>query len=73
MECLVLLRVLESKNYSEWGAPYFAQPKPKKIQVSFINDFRNLNNQLKHKPFTFSNINEMLSKLEGLSMLRSLI
>ena len=54
------MKVLEIKNDSEWGAPYFAQPKPKTITVSFINDFRNLYNQLKHKPFTFPNINEML-------------
>ena len=26
--CLVILGLLERKNESEWGAPYFSQPKP---------------------------------------------
>ena len=49
----------------EWGDPSFAQPKPKSNQVRFISDFRNLNKQLKHKPYPMPNINEMLLKLEG--------
>ena len=35
--------VLKVENDSEWGAPSFAQPKPKSNQVSLISDSRNLN------------------------------
>ena len=35
---LVLLGVLKAENDSEWGAPYFAQPKPKSNQVRFLSD-----------------------------------
>ena len=65
VECLVLLGVLKIANYSELGAPSFSQPKPKSNQVRFISDFRNLNKQLKCKPYPMPNINEMLLKLEG--------
>ena len=43
VESLVLLGFLERENYSEWGDPSFTQPKPKKNQLSFLSDFRNLN------------------------------
>ena len=39
---LVLLGVLEEENYLEWGAPSFAQPKPKMDRIRFLSDFRNL-------------------------------
>ena len=61
---LVPLVVLEVAHDSEWGAPYFAQPKPKPNQVRFISEFRNLNKQLKRKPYPMPKINEMLLKLE---------
>ena len=51
VERLVLLGVLEVANYSEWGSPYFAQPKLKSNRVRFLSDFRNLNKQLKRKPY----------------------
>ena len=35
VECLVLLGVLDLEHNSEWGAPSFAQPKPKSNQVRF--------------------------------------
>ena len=53
------------RNNSEWGAPYSAQPKPKKNLVRFISDFRNLNKKLKHKSYPMPKINERLLKLEG--------
>ena len=45
VENLVLLGVLGVENDSEWGAPYFAQPKPTKKCVRFLSDFKNLNEQ----------------------------
>ena len=50
-ERLVLLGVLEVANYSEWGFPPFAQPKPKSYRLRFLSDFRNLNKELKRKPY----------------------
>ena len=47
VERLVLLGFLEVTNDSEWGAPYFAQPKHKSNQVRFLSNFINLNKQLK--------------------------
>ena len=37
---LVILGVLGIVNDSEWGAPYFAQPKPKTNQVHFLINFK---------------------------------
>ena len=65
--------VLEVENDSEWLAPYFAQPKPKSNQVQFLSEFRNINKQLKRKPYPMPKVNEMLLKLEGFSMLRNSI
>ena len=62
VERLVLLGVLEVENDSEWGAPYFAQPKNKSNRVRFLSDFRNLNKQLKRKPYPMPKINEMVLK-----------
>ena len=69
---LFLLGVLEKLYESEWGASSFAQPKPKTNHVRFISDFRSLNMQLKCKPYTMPNINEMLLKLEGFHYYTSL-
>ena len=60
------------KNYSEWGAPSFAQPKCKSNQVYFLSDFRNLNKQLKQKPYTMPKINDILFQLEGFQYAMSL-
>ena len=46
VERLVILGVLALANNSERGSPYFAQPKSKTNQVSFLSDFRNLNKKL---------------------------
>ena len=62
---LVLLGVLELANDSEWGSPYFAQPKTKPNQVRFLSDFRNLNKKLRQKTHPMTKINDMLLKLEG--------
>ena len=43
VEILVLPGLLERANYSEWGTPYFAQPKPKSNWVHFISNVRKLN------------------------------
>ena len=64
VERLVILGVLGVANDSEWGAPYFAQTKPKSNRVRFLSDFSNLNKQLKQKPYPIPKINEMLLKLE---------
>ena len=72
VERLVLLRILEVSNDSEWGAPSFAQPKPKSNRVHFLSDFRNLNKQLNRKPYPMTKINEMLLKLEGFQYATSL-
>ena len=60
------------ENDAEWGAPSFAQPKPKSHQIRFISDFRNLNKQLKQKPCPMPKTNEMLLKLEGFHYATSL-
>ena len=65
IERLVLLRFIERENTLEWGSPYFTQSRPKTNRVSFLSEFRNLNKQLKHQPYTMPKINEMLLKLEG--------
>ena len=46
-ERIVLLGVTEVVNDSEWGAPSFAEPKPKSKRVRLLSDYRNLNKQLK--------------------------
>ena len=69
---IVLLGVIEVENDSEWGAPSFAQPKPKSNRVNFLSDFRNQNKQLKWKPYPMTKINEMLLNLEGFQHATSL-
>ena len=72
VERLVQLWVLEVANCSEWGAPSFAQPKPKSNQVRFLSDFININKQLKQKPYDIPKINDMLLKLKGFQYAKSL-
>ena len=72
VERLVLLEVLKVANDSEWGAPSFAQPKPKYNRVRFLSDFMNLNKKLKRKIYPMPKINEMLLKLEGFQYATSL-
>ena len=60
---IVLIWVLKVVNDSEWGAPSFAQLKPKSNRVRLISDFGNLNKQSKQKPYRMSKLNEILLKL----------
>ena len=69
VERLVLLEVLEVSNDSEWGSPSFSQPKS---NFFFLSEFRNLNKQLKEKPYSMPKLNEMLLKLEGFQYDKSL-
>ena len=64
-ERLVILGVLEEANEFERGAPSFSQPKAKTNRVRFLSDFRNLNRQLKYKPYPMPKLREMLLKLAG--------
>ena len=72
IERLVRLGVFEVANDSEWRASYFAQPKPKSNRVHFLNEFRNINKQLKQKPYRTPKLIEMLLKLEGFQYATSL-
>ena len=72
VEPLVLLGVLEVENNSEWGAPSFAQPKPKSNKLRFLSYFRNSNKQLKQKPYPMPKINQIFLKLEGFHYATSL-
>ena len=58
-------KVLKTLIDSEWGAPSFTQPKPKENWVRFLSVFRNLNNQLKCKPYPMPEINKVLLRLES--------
>ena len=71
VEILVLMGALEVSNDSEWGDPKFSQPKTKSKQVRFLSGFRNLNKQLKNKPYPMPIINEMLLKLQGFQYAKS--
>ena len=64
VEFIVLLGFLKVENDSEWVSPSFAQPKPKLNRVCFLSNFRNLNKQLKPKPYPMLKINKMLLELE---------
>ena len=72
VERLVKLGVLEEANESKWGSPSFDQPKPKTSRVRFLNDFRNLNMQIKHRPYPMPKIRKMLLNLEGFQYATSL-
>ena len=60
---LVILGVQQHENDSKLGTPYIAEPKPKTNWVILLSDFRNLNRQLKYKPYTMLEIHEVLVKL----------
>ena len=55
VEHLVLLGVLEVVNDSEWVAPSFAHPKSKSNLVRLLINLRNINKQLKGKPYPLKN------------------
>ena len=65
------LNVLKRINRSEWGSPTFIIPK-KDGTVRFISDFRELNKQIKKKPFPLPKIQDLLLKLEGFQYATSL-
>ena len=72
VQILVKLGVLKVANDSEWGVPSFAHPREKTNQIRFLSDFRNLNRQLKRKPYPMPKICEMLLNLEGFQYATSL-
>ena len=63
--------VPEREHDSEWGAPSFNQPL-KNGTVQFLSDFRNLNRQIKRKPYPIPKIQEMILNIEGFKYARSL-
>jgi hypothetical protein len=71
VERLIKIGVLKKVNRSEWAAPTFLIPK-KDLTVRFISDFRELNRQIKRKPFPIPKIQDMLLKLEGFQWATSL-
>ena len=64
VERLLKIGVLKESNDSEWGAPSFSQPKSKTNRIRFLSDFRNLNRQLKRKPYPMPKTWELISNLE---------
>ena len=52
MRSKVSLEFSEKEYYSEWGATYFSQSKAKTDQVLLMSYFRNLNRQIKCKPYS---------------------
>ena len=71
LECLCKVGMLCKVNCSEWAAPSFIIPK-KDGTVRFITDFRELNVQIKHKPYPIPKIQDLLLKLEGFQYATSL-
>ena len=71
IERLCKLGVLKKVNDSEWGAPTFIQPK-KNGTVRVLSDFRELNKNIKRKPFPIPKIQDMLLNLEGFTYATSL-
>ena len=61
---LVKLGVLEEANDYKWEEPSFDQPRAK-TSIKLLIDFRNLNMQLKRKPYPIPKVHKMLLKLEG--------
>ena len=64
--------ILEEANDSERRAASFAEPKAKTNRIRFLSDFRNLNRQLKRKPYPKPKIREILLNLEGFKYATSL-
>ena len=64
-EIILSLGVLEETNDSKWGALFFFEPKAKTNCVILLSDFRNLNRQLKRKPYPMPKILDILLNLEG--------
>ena len=69
---LVLLGVVEDANDPEWGTPSFAQPNTKIDCIRFFSASKNLNSQLKRKPYAMPKMREIILNLEGLQYATSL-
>ena len=69
VEIILILGVLEKSNDSEWGAPFFAQPKVKTNHVILLSDFWDLNRQLKRNSYSMPKIRENLLNLECFNIL----
>ena len=69
---LVSLVVIGHANDSEWGDPYFAEPKAKTNIFHLLSDCQNLNSQLKCKHNPVPKIHQMLLELEGFKYATSL-
>ena len=59
------LGFLEKANKSKRVARSFTQPQLKNNCVGSLSDFRNLNRQIKSKPYPIPKIREMLLNLKG--------
>lgn len=68
---LCQIGVLYRINRSEWESPTFIIPK-KDRTVRFTSDFRELNKQIKRRPFPLPKIQDLLLKLEGFQYATSL-
>jgi hypothetical protein len=64
VERMVELGVMRKINRSEWAFPAFTIPK-KDTTLRYIADLRELNKQIKRKPYPIPKIQDMLLKLEG--------
>ena len=63
VERLVKLGILKCPNNSKYGDLYFSQARPKTRRLYFFRNFIILNRQIKCKPYSITNIQEMLLKL----------
>ena len=66
------IRCSRRGNSCKWGASSFDQPTPKTNRVRLLSDYRNLNSQLKRKPYPMQKIREILLNLEGFQYATSL-
>ena len=68
VKILVQMGVLEEANESEWGAPSFAQAKAKTNWIRSLRGFRNLNRQLKRKPYPIPKIRKIFKYATSLDL-----
>ena len=64
LDILVAIDILTKINRSEWAAPSLIIPK-KDSRVIFRSDFRQLNKQIKRKPYSLLHIKDILNKLSN--------
>ena len=70
---MFLIWILDKKNESIWGDPYFPQPKAKTNQVIFLSEFRNINSKLKFKIYLMHKFSKTFKKIEVFNILHHLI